>query len=51
MSNGGSRPKPRYPHIKDLQAKADAAQDSVGFHTPVCVHPGNFFENMALDAL
>ncbi len=37
MGNGDLRPEPRYRHIKDLQAKADAAHDFVGIHTPVCV--------------
>lgn len=37
VGNGDIRPKPRYPHVKDLQAKADATHGFVGIHTPVCV--------------
>lgn len=37
LGNGDLRPRPRYPHVKDLQAKADAAHDFVGIHTPVSV--------------
>ena len=39
MHNGDLRPQPRYPHVKDLQAKADAAQEFTNIHTPVCARP------------
>lgn len=32
---GGKALKSRYPHIKDLQAKADAGLNDVDIHTPV----------------
>lgn len=35
--DGGPLPKPRYPHIKDLQARADAAIRELSAFMPVCI--------------
>lgn len=41
-SNGGLPPKPRYPHIKDLQARADTAIRELSGFMPVCLGIPNF---------
>lgn len=33
MADGST--EPRYPHLKDLQAKAEAEANDLGIHTPV----------------
>lgn len=34
--DGGPLPKPRYPHIKDLQARADTTIKELSAYIPVC---------------